>query len=704
MGREDASDIRKVQELSLKLPAMFRAAAPPLSDVTSPSEPPVNASSRWGRIAPLVVTAMICGYGVLFGWLSLSAYWAYTMHALDMGNMGQAAWNTIHGHPFAFTNMRLPYNIEAWRTTTRLSFHVEALFPVISLVYLAYPHPESLLVLQTVALAVGAIPTYLLARTVLRSTGLALVFALAYLLYPTVEALNLYEFHPVSLATPLLLFAFLFAYRRQYVPFLLCSAAAMGTKEEIGLVVAMFGLYIGFVQKERRIGGFTLVAGVGWSLFAALVIEKHFRQAGTVTYISSRYGYLCGRGDSAALVHCHGFHGPIHTVLHDPGAILRAVFVWPKLGYLRYLLAPVGYTALAAPVALLLAAPTLALNLLSQDYHMYSGVGDNSAEIASVVVIASILGAARLRGWLERWLTRKRSSLVLGTYILATAVWNQHVDGFTPLGAAYSVPTRGAHQQLADRFVRQIPASAPVSTQDQLDPHLSSRRYLYLFADLGTDPPLRAADYLLLDVSAPTYPLPSYQLYDRAIGLLRSGWGVESADDGLILLKRGLRGRVIPADFYRFALASGTPIPHRLTGSAGALVILGYDVKRTDLANHRIPNLAYTVFFRPVRSSPVNEEPIIYEVMGRDLVGCASQPLGLAWLPTSHWRPGISYQVRLPPLETNWNVPGTVRFQLEIRPVPAEEHGQPPGCAYLWQQHLQQHTRLWRAGSMALDF
>ncbi|MDQ2741518.1 MAG: DUF2079 domain-containing protein, partial [Chloroflexota bacterium] len=92
---------------------------------------------------------MMLAYALLFGWLSLSRYDAYETHALDLGNMAQAAWNTIHGHPFSFTNVRLMYHFEAWNTNTRLSFHVEALFPFISLVYLVYPHPESLLVLQT---------------------------------------------------------------------------------------------------------------------------------------------------------------------------------------------------------------------------------------------------------------------------------------------------------------------------------------------------------------------------------------------------------------------------------------------------------------------------------------------------------------------------------------------------------------------------
>jgi hypothetical protein len=100
----------------------------------------------------------------------------------------------------------------------------------------------------------------------------------------------------------------------------------------------------------------------------------------------------------------------------------------------------------------------------------------------------------------------------------------------------------------------------------------------------------------------------------------------------------------------------------------------------------------------------VDEEPIVYETMGSNLVGCASQPLGLAWLPTSRWTPGTTYQVRLPPLETNWNTPGTLNFRIEVRPVPADVNGQAPSCAYLWQQHLLRHTRLWKAESMGLDF
>jgi len=646
-----------------------------------------------------IVGAMVLLYALLFGWLSLERYWGYGMHALDMGNMGQAAWNMIHGHLFDFTNMRLPYHgIEAWGTTTRLSFHVEPLFPVISLVYLLYPQPESLLVLQTIALALGAVPVYLLARDVLQSRALAHVFTLAYLLFPTLEALNLYEFHPVSLATPLLLFAFLFAYRRQYLPFALCCLAAMGTKEEIGLVVAMFGLYVALAQRNWRVGAATVFLGVAWSLFAVLVVEHHFRQPGTKTYFNARYSYLG-----------HGVRGILHTVLHDPGVFPRVLFTWSKLGYLERLLTPTGFVALLALPALFLGAPTFGLNLFSQDPHMYSALGDNSAELVSVVLIASILGARVILNFLELWLSRERAHLALFLYILVVALWNQRANGFTLFGAAFQGPAVGAHQKLADRFVSMIPSNAPVSTQDQLDPHLSSRRYLYLFEDtgrrMGTLPGLAPANYILLDASAPTYPLPSYQLYDRIRPWIRQpGWGISAADDGLILVKKGGLAKTPPQQFYTYLWATGAPPEHHLNAQSGGLRLFGYDVAHTDLVNHIVPNLTYTFYLRPVRPLRQNLQPVLFEVMGKHLIQCASDALGLAWFPTTRWSVGHAYRVSLGPMETTWQTPGTASLYAGLLPTGEVEQimtdSRRPGCATLWANRGQ----VWPAGHLNIQF
>ena len=651
---------------------------PPARTITQSSLAPVAA-----------LIALMAAYALCFGWLSLDRYWAYQMHALDMGNMGQAAWNTIHGHPFRFTNMRLPYKIEAWNTTTRLSFHVEALFPVISLVYLIYPHPESLLVLQTLALTLGAVPVYLLARDMLGKPWLGVAFAAAYLLFPPLEAMNLYEFHPVSLATPLLVFAFLFAQRRRYPLFVICCLAAMGTKEEIGLVVAMFGLYVAFVNRDRRIGLGMAAVGALWSLAAVFVVERHYRLPGTKAYLQARYAYLG-----------HGVRGLLHTVFHNPGAFGRVLLIWPKLWYLFRLLAPVGFLALLAPAVLLLGAPTLVLNLFSQDFHMYSGLGDNSAELISVVLIAAIFGARLVLQILRYWVSPRMAATGIGAYVLFVALVSQHFDGYTPLGKLFQRPTIGSHQRLADKFVAMVPATAPVATQDQLDPHLSSRRYLYLFQDTGRQPPPPQvpADYILLDVSSPTYPQPSFQLHDAAEKWIHTkGWGIAAANDGLILIRQGARSRTIGAQFYSYAYVDGALIEHRLRARSSGSDVLGYNVQQTDLPNHRIPNLAFSIYVRPIRRLDTNLQPFIFETMGRHLIQCAADPLGLAWFPTSQWKVGHTYVVRMNPLETDWGTPGTARLYVSLGPALTSK---PPDCARLWSRHGQ----LWPAGTQDIEF
>ncbi|HEX8919520.1 MAG TPA: DUF2079 domain-containing protein, partial [Chloroflexota bacterium] len=560
--------------------------------------------------------------------------------------------------------------------------------PFISLVYLVYPHPESLLVLQTAAIAAGVVPIYFLARDVLRCDWCGMVFAAVYLLFPSLEGMNLYEFHPVALATPLLLAAFLFAWRRRYVWFAVCSLAAIGTKEQIGLVIFMFGLYVALINRNRLIGFGMAVVGAFWSLFAALVIEKHYRAPGTLSYLHTRYGYLG-----------HGVHGILHTVLHNPGIIAGNVFSWAKLGYMIALLAPTGFLAILGLPALLLAAPSFALVLFSGDFHMYTALGDNSAEMIAVVMIAAILGAGIVTKLLSSRLPRRAVLAGIAVWLLAGSLLYQHRSGYTPLGARFQVPSIGPHQRLENRFVSLIPPSVPVSTQDQLDPHLSNRRYTYLFEDTGREANVLApANYIMLDVSAPTYPLPSDTLYDRArhwIG--KPGWGVAAARDGLILIENGARSKRIQSAFYSFALADGVSIRHLLRGGSLGLHLLGYDVARTDLANHRVPNLAYSFYFRVAHAPSRNLQPVLYQEQGGKLINCSQSPLGLAWFPTTRWQPGHVYVVRMPPFENQSQTPGTARFYVNLVPVETQKT---LSCTQQWNRSK---TR-WAVGTQAISF
>ena len=72
-------------------------------------------------------------------------------------------------------------------------------------VFALAPHAITLLGLQTLALAAGAVPVWLLARRELPAGPLPLACAALYLLQPALGYMNLFEFHPETLAVPFLL-------------------------------------------------------------------------------------------------------------------------------------------------------------------------------------------------------------------------------------------------------------------------------------------------------------------------------------------------------------------------------------------------------------------------------------------------------------------------------------------------------------------
>ena len=87
----------------------------------------------------------------------------------DIGNMDQAVWNTLHGHLFRFTNRGADWE----GPPTRLGIHVEPILLLVALFYLIHSGPETLLILQTMALALGAIPLFLLGRRLIPELPLA---------------------------------------------------------------------------------------------------------------------------------------------------------------------------------------------------------------------------------------------------------------------------------------------------------------------------------------------------------------------------------------------------------------------------------------------------------------------------------------------------------------------------------------------------
>jgi uncharacterized membrane protein len=608
------------------------------------------------RLPPAVVALLCCAFAALFSWLAVARHLAFQSHAFDLGNVDQALWSTVHGHPLRFTDMQVGHQV----LTDRLAIHVEPLLVPISALYVIWPDVRAVLILQAVVVALGAVPLYLLARDLLGRPWLSLVFPLGYLAHPSLQNAVLDDFHAVALSATFLAWALYFAHRDNVPGFIIAGALAASTKEEVGLLVGALGVW--FIFKGRRAFGIAVLgSGLLWFLVCVEIIIPHFNPAGRSPYLS-RYAYLG-----------HGVGGILRTLVTDPRVPISALLSADRQPYLLYLVHPLGLVPLLGAPILLLGLPVIAINMLSADSTMYSGYYQYSVELVPLVAVAAIYGVF----WTDRARRRMAGGAllvpVLCVLVLAGAVVNDWRWGFTPASLGYAIPSAGPHQAIESAAIATIPSNVPVAAADEMEPHLDHRTWVYLLPTVHPSNGPAAQD-IALDSSIPGSPVGPAELHRVYTRALHHGYGVTFADDGVLVLRRGARPRPLPSKFYSFAF--GTPRSYTACNVVwGALRLVGYVIHPSNgIVNRARPAVEVETYWTVTRrlSRPPHMQTLVSPayahtppaVSRRWLVSADSPTLD--WLPAHDWRPGAVIHVAFVAAAPSSVYPGTVEVALGL--------------------------------------
>ncbi len=320
-------------------------------------------------------------FAVIYALLSWLKYRAYMDARYDLGNMVQAVYNTAHGHFLEITSGDVKP-----RQMSRLGSHVDPILALFALPWLVWPSPVMLLVAQSAIVATGAWPAYRLGTRVTRDPSAGAFLAGAYLLYPALGFLVLNEFHPVALATPLLLWAFLYMDEDRWVRAAIFLVLAAACKETVPLVIAFMGVY--FALRKRSLWPLVVtVLGIAWFAVAVWVVIPHYN--GDQSTFIARYGdYGNGAGEVAK-----------NALLH-PGQTVSDLFSESNLRYWLALLWPLGFTSLLSPLTTLIALPEYALNALSATVFQRRIEFHYTALEIPFLYAAAVLGVMRLWRWL----------------------------------------------------------------------------------------------------------------------------------------------------------------------------------------------------------------------------------------------------------------------------------------------------------------
>lgn len=371
--------------------------------------------------------------------------------------------------------------------------HAAFIFYPLALLYKIYPDVHWLLFVQAISLALGAWPSWSLARQAGLNEQKSIAVAAVYLLYPAVFNVNLFDFHPEVIALPALLAAILAARLNKTLWFCAAIVLVLSCKAVLSLTVAAMGLWLLCFDKKRNCGLIALFLGAGWFLVATQAVIPYFNQGREHAGIG-RYQYL---GNSV-------FEIAINLIL-KPNLVLGRLFSLDTLEYLALLLLPVIWWLSPRQLTPLISAvPMLAMNILSDIPAQRDLIHQYSIPILPfllVTVISSLAASNQQKG------KTIFDRLPIPNYPLPRVIVIWSLIAFLALakyGYFWTIYLNGIDTLPATKeAISLVETKGSVLTSAQIAPHLAHRPVVKLTQADAPPANLAEFDYVLLNLRYP---------------------------------------------------------------------------------------------------------------------------------------------------------------------------------------------------------
>jgi len=467
-----------------------------------------------------------CIYPITAIWAILLAAVAIRRHLAfaggpDIDIFDQALWNTTHGRF---------YRSSVVGDVILLSEHFDPLQLALVPFYLVYPSPAILLITQALMLALGAIPLYWLARERFPGHLLAPLFPVLYLLYLPLREANRNDYHPGALVPPLFLFALYFMEKARWGPMILMLVLAGLLKEQMAMAGVTIGIYLFFARRKRRLGaGLTVLFGLWFYANFAWIIPA-FNPAGGGYKYFWLYNTL---GGTPA--------GTLFAPVLDPGGLFRGLTMrlGRKLIYVLQVFGPLAFLSVLSPSRFLLGLPFLAEHLLSDAPLMTTIRTHHTADLFPFVFFSALSGVSRLLRWFPTRGVRGRTwspdtpPRAVAALLLATSFFFHSWSEIFHLRLHSITP----HHERLHAVLETIPPDASVSAQTAIAPHLSYRRTLYHFPDVGSSGG-DVAEFVILDRVLITRDTFRNALPGHVAALASKGYEPVLDEDGILIFRR----------------------------------------------------------------------------------------------------------------------------------------------------------------------
>jgi uncharacterized membrane protein len=442
------------------------------------------------RTAGWLLAAMILTSTLGFSALAYLKFASFNWETEDTTFVGYAFFQTLNGKFFPC------YAREGSLFGSHPDFILTAWFPIFRLA----PSMLSLFFFQSLMISLAAWPAYLLARSHTCDRLTALIAAAGLLFLPPVVGQHVNHIHDDQFGLAFLLFAMYFFEKEQFPKFGLFMVLATLAKETIALNAMMFGLYALIRRRQRQWIAGPLVWGVVYLVVMLKWLMPKWGPWGGVLY--GQMLYFSQYGNTPAEVLKHFALHPVET--------LKTMLAPDRLKYLGLLLAPLLMILPFGSWAWLVAAPSLAINLLGTNDLLRHFFWHYSLIAGGVLWASFLIALPRWSRILERRFGTRNYARILCLIALVLSISFCHLW----LRPWQYRPT--AAHPARRQAIELVPVTATVLAPENMLAHFVRHPALHSLTELWfqrLDPnQLFDYDYIVFDANYTDWPAQS-QLY-----------------------------------------------------------------------------------------------------------------------------------------------------------------------------------------------
>ena len=431
--------------------------------------------------------------------IGIARYKTYSNSTFDFG---------IFAQMFEYMKQtgKMDTTVEKQYLMSHLGRHFSLIFYLALPVYMIFPHPETLQIIQGIMIALPLIPIYLLCKHYKIGNKTSIAIGILYVLYPAVIGGSMYDIHENCFLTFFLLMPIWAIECDKKVLSVVMMFLALSIKEDVSIYVMVLGLYYILSKRKIKKGIFLTIVSAIWFVFALSMI-KHFGMDTAMDINNSLFENLMYDKNG-------GLIQIIWTFLDNPSYMLAQIGSGgkEKIEYLIYMLLPISPLIFSIKnnySRYILFLPFVVMNVMTSYKYLHSiEFQYNFGTIAFIIFIIIL----NVQEHPKKELVNKTVVSLLISGVLFVGVTIPYMNEYVP---KWLFNTTKIEQM--DNIIKQVSEKSSVTASGLLIPHLSKNSQLYdieYVKDIDTD-------YVLIDEREhKNYDLINYEKIKEIKGLI----------------------------------------------------------------------------------------------------------------------------------------------------------------------------------------